>query len=177
MVPGPGTAPEQQSISAAESAAAAKAKESKASSTGSFPILDTQAAGQERASEPDGDGENLSEHALARKAQEEAIVLLANQILGGAIKRHCSNIHISAGDKQAIVQYRLNGVLYVDRKLPKTILTALIARYKMMARMNLAERDLPQDGHIKVKSASKEIVCLVSTIPSEQGENVVIWIL
>jgi type II secretory ATPase GspE/PulE/Tfp pilus assembly ATPase PilB-like protein len=179
----PATAdPHQQAAPAATAAvettaAASKVKESKASSTGSFPILDTATPGQARTGEGDADGENLSEHALARKAQEEAIVLLANQILGGAIKRHCSNIHITAGDKQAIVQYRLNGVLYVDRKLPKTILMALIARYKMMARMNLGERDLPQDGHIKVKSASKEIVCLVSTIPSEHGENVVIWIL
>jgi type II secretory ATPase GspE/PulE/Tfp pilus assembly ATPase PilB-like protein len=181
-VPPTAATPTQQAApapaAASETAQAAnKAKESKASSTGSFPIIDTSVPGHDRASEGDGDGETLSEHALARKAQEEAIVLLANQILGGAVKRHCSNIHITAGEKQAIVQYRLNGVLYVDRKLPKTILMALIARYKMMARMNLGERDLPQDGHIKVKSSSKEIVCLVSTIPSEQGENVVIWIL
>jgi len=152
-------------------------RESKASSTGSFPTLDASLLGNESLGEEEGDGDNISEHALARKAQEEAIVLLANQILGGAIKRHCSNIHITSGEKQAVVQYRLNGMLYVDRKLPRTILNALIARYKMMARMNLAERNLPQDGHIKVKSSSKEIVCLVSTIPGEHGENVVIWIL
>jgi len=75
------------------------------------------------------------------------------------------------------VQYRLNGALYVDRRLPTTILEALIARYKMMARMSLSERQIPQDGHIKVKSASKEIVCLLSTVPSSGGEHIVIWIV
>ncbi len=114
---------------------------------------------------------------LAKRAQEEAIVLLANQILGSAIKRHCSNIHIQMGNRESVVHYRLNGRLIVDRKLPNTVVTALVARYKMMARLNLAERKDPQDGHIKVKSASKEIVCLISVVPTDHGENVVIWIV
>lgn len=121
--------------------------------------------------------EQLSEAELTRRAQEEAIVLLANQILGGAIKKGCSNIHIVPTDKQAIVNHRLNGVLVTDRKLPKTILPALVARYKMMARLSLSERSQPQDGHIKVKSSNREIVCLVSTIPTSLGEHVVVWIL
>jgi type II secretory ATPase GspE/PulE/Tfp pilus assembly ATPase PilB-like protein len=126
---------------------------------------------------PPREPEYFDEEDLAKRAQEEAIVLLANQILGGAIKRHCSNIHLIAGEKQAAVQYRLNGSLFTDRKLPQAILTALVARYKMMARLNLAEQRMPQDGHIKVKSSSKEIVCLLSTVPNQFGENVVIWIL
>jgi len=121
--------------------------------------------------------DSFSELSLARRAQEEAIVLLANQILGSAIKRHCSNIHISMGARESIVHYRLNGRLVVDRKLPNTVVTALVARYKMMARLNLAERKEPQDGHIKVKSASKEIVCLISVIPTDHGESIVIWIV
>lgn len=120
---------------------------------------------------------NRAVEELIKKAQEEAIVLLANQILGGAIKRQCSNIHIMLGERLASVQYRLNGALYVDRHLPLTILPALVARYKMMARLNLEECTVPQDGHIKVKSSSKEIVCLISTVPSPGGEQVVIWIL
>lgn len=121
--------------------------------------------------------DSMSELSLARRAQEEAIVLLANQILGSAIKRHCSNIHISMGARESVVHYRLNGRLIVDRKLPNTVVTALVARYKMMARLNLAERKEPQDGHIKVKSASKEIVCLISVIPTDHGESIVIWIV
>lgn len=118
-----------------------------------------------------------SETELAKRAQEEAIVLLANQILSSAIKRHCSNIHISPGEREGSVNYRLDGALYVDRKLPKAILTPIVARYKMMARMNLAERNICQDGHIKVKSSAKEIVCLVSVVPTQHGEHVSIWIV
>lgn len=121
--------------------------------------------------------DSFNEVDLAKRAQEEAIVLLANQILGSAIKRHCSNIHISMGARESIVHYRLSGRLVVDRKLPNTVVTALVARYKMMARLNLAERKEPQDGHIKVKSASKEIVCLISAIPTDHGESIVIWIV
>ncbi len=121
--------------------------------------------------------DSFNEVDLAKRAQEEAIVLLANQILGSAIKRHCSNIHISMGARESIVHYRLSGRLIVDRKLPNTVVTALVARYKMMARLNLAERKEPQDGHIKVKSASKEIVCLISVIPTDHGESIVIWIV
>ncbi|CAN5451810.1 hypothetical protein BH10CYA1_BH10CYA1_26680 [soil metagenome] len=121
--------------------------------------------------------DSFNEVDLAKRAQEEAIVLLANQILGSAIKRHCSNIHIQMGARESIVHYRLNGRLLVDRKLPNTVVTALVARYKMMARLNLAERKEPQDGHIKVKSASKEIVCLISVIPTDHGESIVIWIV
>jgi type II secretory ATPase GspE/PulE/Tfp pilus assembly ATPase PilB-like protein len=119
----------------------------------------------------------LNEIALAKRAQEEAIVLLANQILGGAIKRHCSNIHVSPGEREATVYYRSNGTLYADRKLPKTVVTAVIARYKMMARLNLAEKGVCQDGHIKVKSSAKEIVCLISIFPTAHGEHVGIWIV
>lgn len=130
-------------------------------------------------SEPEKDAvpDTVTEVDLAKRAQEEAIVLLANQILGSAIKRHCSNIHISMGARESIVHYRVSGRLVVDRKLPNTVVTALVARYKMMARLNLAERKEPQDGHIKVKSASKEIVCLISVIPTDHGESIVIWIV
>jgi type II secretory ATPase GspE/PulE/Tfp pilus assembly ATPase PilB-like protein len=121
--------------------------------------------------------DTFNEVDLAKRAQEEAIVLLANQILGSAIKRHCSNIHIQMRARESIVYYRLNGRLIIDRKLPNTVVTALVARYKMMARLNLAERQEPQDGHIKVKSASKEIVCLISVMPTDHGENIVIWIV
>lgn len=149
--------------------------------TGTFSVVneqETQAdAGKEKEAAASLPTQDQLEVELARRAQEEAIVLLANQILGGAIKRQCSNIHISPGDRQALVHYRLNGALYIDRRLPNTILEALIARYKMMARMSLSEQKIPQDGHIKVKSASKEIVCLLSTVPSDAGEHVVIWIV
>jgi type II secretory ATPase GspE/PulE/Tfp pilus assembly ATPase PilB-like protein len=114
--------------------------------------------------------------AQVEKAEEEAVVLLANQILGGAIKRSATHIHIIPGDREATVQYRLNGSLVVDRKLPKTIVNSVIDRYKIMAKLPIGER-VPVDGHIKVKSSSKEVVCLVSIIPTSAGEHAVVWIV
>jgi type II secretory ATPase GspE/PulE/Tfp pilus assembly ATPase PilB-like protein len=110
------------------------------------------------------------------KAEEEAVVLLANQILGGAIKRGATHIHIIPGEREAVVNYRVGGSLVIDRKLPKTIVTSVINRYKIMAKLNLNEKAC-LDGHIKVKSASKEIVCLVSIIPTLHGEHAVVWIV
>jgi type II secretory ATPase GspE/PulE/Tfp pilus assembly ATPase PilB-like protein len=158
--------------------AQAEAESNSATDTGSHPAMIVNPSEMLTASaRQPALTQDLSEMELARRAQEEAIVLLANQILGGAIRKHCSNIHITPGARQALVQYRLNGAIYLDRKLPNTIMTALMARYKMMARMSLTERSLPQYGHIKVKSASKEIVCLITTAPSELGEHVIIWIV
>jgi type II secretory ATPase GspE/PulE/Tfp pilus assembly ATPase PilB-like protein len=110
------------------------------------------------------------------KAEEEAVVLLANQILGGAIKRGATHIHIIPGEREAVVNYRVGGSLVIDRKLPKTIVTSVINRYKIMAKLNINEKAC-LDGHIKVKSASKEIVCLVSIIPTLHGEHAVVWIV
>jgi type II secretory ATPase GspE/PulE/Tfp pilus assembly ATPase PilB-like protein len=117
-----------------------------------------------------------SESEQVEKAEEEAVVLLANQILGGAIKRAATHIHIIPGEREASVHYRLNGVLVLDRKLPKTIVNSVIDRYKIMAKLPTGER-LAVDGHIKVKSSSKEVVCLVSIIPTAVGEHAVVWIV
>ncbi|HEY9759571.1 MAG TPA: ATPase, T2SS/T4P/T4SS family [Oculatellaceae cyanobacterium] len=114
--------------------------------------------------------------AQVEKAEEEAVVLLANQILGGAIKRSATHIHIIPGDREATVHYRLNGELVLDRKLPKTIVNSVIDRYKIMAKLPIGER-AAVDGHIKVKSSSKEVVCLVSIIPTGVGEYAVVWIV
>ncbi|HEY9683921.1 MAG TPA: ATPase, T2SS/T4P/T4SS family [Oculatellaceae cyanobacterium] len=114
--------------------------------------------------------------AQVEKAEEEAVVLLANQILGGAIKRSATHIHIIPGDREATVHYRLNGALVLDRKLPKTIVNSVIDRYKIMAKLPVGER-AAVDGHIKVKSSSKEVVCLVSIIPTSVGEYAVVWIV
>ncbi|HNA74355.1 MAG TPA: ATPase, T2SS/T4P/T4SS family, partial [Candidatus Obscuribacter sp.] len=110
---------------------------------------------------------------LARQAQDAPIVQLANQILAKAIKRQCSDVHIEPQDKNLMVRYRLDGVLFVDRRLPKAILAALVSRFKIMADLDIAERRLPQDGRIRVRFSGKDIDFRVSTIPSKHGEKVV----
>ncbi|MBN8659191.1 MAG: Flp pilus assembly complex ATPase component TadA [Candidatus Obscuribacter phosphatis] len=110
---------------------------------------------------------------LAKQAQDAPIVQLANQILAKAIKRQCSDVHIEPQEKGVMVRYRLDGVLFVDRRLPKAILAALVSRYKIMADLDIAERRLPQDGRIRVRFSGKDIDFRVSTIPSKHGEKVV----
>lgn len=114
---------------------------------------------------------------LAKQAQDAPIVHLANQILAKAIKKRCSDIHVEPQEKHVTVRYRLDGVLFVDRKLPKAVQAALVSRYKIMADLDIAERRLPQDGRIRVRFSGKDIDFRVSSIPSKHGEKVVMRIL
>ncbi|HEY9719117.1 MAG TPA: ATPase, T2SS/T4P/T4SS family [Trichormus sp.] len=114
---------------------------------------------------------------LAKQAQDAPIVHLANQILAKAIKRGCSDVHVEPQDKGIVVRYRLDGVLFIDRQLPRAIMAALVSRYKIMADLDIAERRLPQDGRIRVRFSGKDIDFRVSTMPSKHGEKVVMRIL
>ncbi len=114
---------------------------------------------------------------LERQAQDAPIVLLANQILAKAIKQKISDIHIEPHEKEVHIRYRQDGVLNLDRRLPKAILPALVSRYKVMADLDIAERRLPQDGRIRVRLSGKDIDFRVSTLPAKFGEKVVMRIL
>lgn len=114
---------------------------------------------------------------LARQAQDAPIVLLANQILAKAIKRRCSDVHVEPQERDVTVRYRLDGVMFIDRRLPKAILAALVSRYKIMADLDIAERRVPQDGRIRVRFSGRDIDFRVSTIPAKYGEKVVMRIL
>lgn len=117
--------------------------------------------------------EDINDLDLAKQAQDAPIVQLANQILAKSIKRQCSDIHIEPQDKQIVVRYRVDGVLFKDRTLPKAVLAALVSRYKIMADLDIAERRLPQDGRIRVRFSGRDIDFRVSTIPTKHGEKVV----
>lgn len=117
--------------------------------------------------------DDINDLDLARQAHDAPIVKLANQILAKAIKRQCSDIHVEPQDKKITVRYRLDGVLFLDRSLPKAVLAALVSRYKIMADLDIAERRLPQDGRIRVRSSGRDIDFRVSTIPTKNGEKVV----
>lgn len=111
-------------------------------------------------------------------SQEDApVIFLANQIIARAIKRKCSDIHIQPQEDELIVRYRLDGVMMIDKRLPRALVAPLISRYKVMANLDIAERRVPQDGRIRVKFAGKEIDFRVSTVPAKYGEKVVMRIL
>jgi type IV pilus assembly protein PilB len=121
--------------------------------------------------------EDVNDLDLARQAQDAPIVLLANQILAKAIKRRCSDVHIEPQEREVTVRYRLDGVMFIDRRLPKAILAALVSRYKIMADLDIAERRVPQDGRIRVRFSGRDIDFRVSSIPAKHGEKVVMRIL
>ena len=114
---------------------------------------------------------------LARASEDAPIIFLANQIVAKAIRKKCSDIHIEPQEDELMVRYRLDGVMLVDRRLPRAIIPALVSRYKVMANLDIAERRVPQDGRIRVKFSGKEIDFRVSTVPGKYGEKVVMRIL
>jgi type IV pilus assembly protein PilB len=121
------------------------------------------------------DDMNLAD--LADSAQEAPIIQLANSILGVAISRGISDIHIEPREKELLVRFRQDGVLSVYKSMPKKIQNAVVSRYKIMAELDIAERRLPQDGRIRVKMSNKFIDFRVSTLPSKFGEKIVMRIL
>ena len=110
-------------------------------------------------------------------ASEAPIIRLVNFIIARAIERGASDIHLEPYEKTLRVRYRIDGILRDVDSPPKRLQTAIISRVKIMARLNIAESRLPQDGRIKLRISGKEIDFRVSTIPTLYGESVVIRIL
>jgi len=123
-----------------------------------------------------GDDDILS--AEMYSAENSTIINLANQILLQAIQEGASDVHIEPFEKQFYVRYRIDGALYKRTRLPLEIRNALIARLKIMAKLDITERRVPQDGRIKLRmSKTREIDFRVSSLPTLFGESVVLRIL
>lgn len=113
-----------------------------------------------------------------RQAVEEApIVKLVNLILGEAISRGASDVHIEPYENVLRVRYRIDGLLYDVMQPPLKLKAAISSRIKIMAELDIAERRLPQDGRIKLRTKDKEVDIRVSTLPTIFGEKVVMRIL
>ena len=105
------------------------------------------------------------------------MVKLVNLMLSQAVKARASDIHIEHSQHTLKIRYRVDGILYDMLSPPKHIQSALISRIKIMAKMNIAEKRLPQDGRIEIRIAEKSIDIRVSTIPVAFGERVVLRLL
>jgi len=114
---------------------------------------------------------------LESLAQEAPVIKLVNLIIMEAIKKKASDIHIEPFEKEMVVRYRMDGVLYDASPPPKWLYAAIVSRVKLMAEMNIAERRLPQDGRIQLKVGGKQYDLRVSTLPTLYGESVVLRIL
>ena len=111
-------------------------------------------------------------------ADEAPVIRFVNSIVFRAVKEKASDIHIEPYEKEVIYRFRINGVMTEILRQPKRTHAAVSSRIKVMAKLDIAEKRLPQDGRIKIKVPMREAVDFrVSVLPTVSGEKVVLRIL
>jgi len=120
-------------------------------------------------------GEDVEQ--LRDLALEAPVIRLVNLLITRAVEGRASDIHIEPMERELRVRFRIDGVLYPVEGPPRQMTAAVISRIKLMAKLNIAERRLPQDGGIRLKVLAKDIDLRVSTLPTIYGESVVMRIL
>jgi general secretion pathway protein E len=129
-------------------------------------------AGEAAAGQADADVERLRD-----QASEAPVIRLVNLLIERAVEQGASDIHLEPFEGRLRVRYRVDGALREVEAPPSRLALAVISRVKIMARLNIAERRLPQDGRIRLATRGREIDLRVSTAPSVHGESVVLRIL
>src|SRR5438067_1092840 len=114
---------------------------------------------------------------LATASEDAPLVRLANNILALAIKKGASDIHIEPHETGVVLRLRIDGVLHVEAKLSKKIQLPLASRLKILSKLDISERRLPQDGRISIRLEERAIDFRVSTVPAKFGEKIVMRIL
>lgn len=116
---------------------------------------------------------------LSNEAQEASVVRLVNEILMEAIESRASDVHLESQPSGLCIRYRIDGLLQAQPVPPEInrFQAAIVSRLKIMARLNIAEKRLPQDGRMKLKVSGREIDVRVSVIPMIHGEGIVLRIL
>ncbi|HEY2961827.1 MAG TPA: type IV-A pilus assembly ATPase PilB, partial [Pyrinomonadaceae bacterium] len=127
------------------------------------------------------DNEEIDLAALSRMSEDAPVVRLVNVLLVDSLRRGASDIHIEPYEKELRIRFRIDGVLYDVMHPPLKMRDALISRVKIMSKLDISEKRLPQDGRIKIKvrvdSRSRELDFRVSTLPTLFGEKVVLRLL
>jgi type IV pilus assembly protein PilB len=125
--------------------------------------------------------QEISADALARQGEEAPVVRLVNVVLMSAIQKGASDIHVEPYEKELRVRYRIDGILYNIMSPPMKFRDAIASRIKIMAKLDIAEKRLPQDGRIKIRfnenGSPKEIDFRVSCLPTLFGEKIVMRLL
>ncbi len=137
---------------------------------GAATAADAGPAASEQASEDDV-------RRLEDMASEAPVIRLVHELITRAVEAQASDIHVEPRDDSVRVRYRIDGALSTVETLPLSLRAAVTSRIKIMAHLNIAERRLPQDGRIKSTVRGKDIDLRVSTMPTMQGESVVLRIL
>ncbi len=110
-------------------------------------------------------------------AKQAPIVRMVNSFLSEAIRRHASDVHLRPSATHFDLLYRIDGTLVRMKHLPHTLLPPVVSRLKILSNLNITERRLPQDGHMKATFLQQEVDIRVSIIPTSHGESVVLRIL
>jgi type IV pilus assembly protein PilB len=114
----------------------------------------------------------------AEKLGEEApVIKIVNYVIVQSIQKKASDIHVEPEEKFLNVRYRIDGILHKQFSLPKDLGPAITSRFKIMSGLDIAEKRLPQDGHIVMKIGNKNVDFRISTCPTIYGENLVLRIL
>ncbi len=121
--------------------------------------------------------ENIEPEDLLEAEDDAPIIRLINAVLTEAIKINASDIHIEAFENRMRVRFRVDGVLREILQPPRNIAPLVISRIKVMAKLDIAEKRLPQDGRISLKVAGRSVDVRVSTLPSGHGERIVLRLL
>lgn len=134
--------------------------------------------------------EEMSEESLSAFAQdfeetadlldaddEAPIIRLVNSLISQAIKEHASDIHVEPLEKEMVVRFRIDGILYEKIRPPKRLQASILSRVKIQAGLNIAEKRLPQDGRMRIRMAGKDIDIRVATAPTSNGERITMRLL
>ncbi len=114
---------------------------------------------------------------LLESSADAPVIKLVNTILSEAVRLRASDIHIEPYHKELKIRYRVDGVLYNSLTPSRSLHSAIVSRIKVMAKMNIAEKRLPQDGRIRLRVAERDFDIRVSTLPTSFGERVVLRLL
>lgn len=125
----------------------------------------------------DGDGEGRNLHDIEVMANEPTVVNLVNAIISTALQERTSDIHLIPFEERLELKYRIDGMLQTKPPPPRPLHAALVSRVKIMADMNIAERFLPQDGHIQISHRGRRVDIRVGTMPTVHGESMVLRLL
>jgi len=125
----------------------------------------------------DGDNDVDDVSGLIKRSETAPVITMVNGIITNAIQKRASDIHIEPQQKIVKLRMRVDGLLEDVMSLPKWVQFLIISRIKIMAKMDIAEKRVPQDGRIKIIIKEKELDLRVSSLPTQYGENIVIRVL
>ena len=122
-------------------------------------------------------GEDVSLDQIKEIAEEAPVIRIVNSMMLEALRKHASDIHVEPLEKTLRLRYRVDGMLYENPSPPKRLHAAICSRIKILSRLNIAERRLPQDGRFRIRAMGREADVRVSVLPTVHGEKVVMRIL